>query len=99
MDSDPWVIPLDQALAVHEPSIGGKAWNLAQLQQAGFRVSAGFCIKVNAYDRFLHDARLKTFIQLEIGRKPLLFPLNWITTIIMKTYIPAKARMIGRFPL
>ena len=71
MDSDPWVITLDQAGSCDEPSIGGKASNLAQLRQAGFRVSAGFCIKVGAYDRFLLDGALKDFIQMEIGRKPL----------------------------
>jgi pyruvate,water dikinase len=71
VDSDPWVIQLDQALACDQALIGGKAWNLAQLQRAGFRVSTGFCIKVAAYDRFLHDAGLTTFIQLELGRKSL----------------------------
>ena len=71
MDSDPWVIALNQAHRGDEPSIGGKAFNLARLGQAGYRVSRGFCIRVGAYDRFLNDSELKAFIQMEIGRKPL----------------------------
>jgi pyruvate,water dikinase len=41
------------------------------LVQAGFRVPNGFCITVEAYDRFVAANDLKATIRMELGRKPL----------------------------
>ncbi len=69
MDSDPWVIPL-AAASCDDQRIGGKAAQLARLQQAGFRIAPGFCVTVAAYEQFLRESQLQRVIQMELGRKP-----------------------------
>lgn len=61
-DAVPLVLPL-AALDRSKLSVGGgKAANLGELIQAGFRVPAGFCITTTAYERLAASAGLDTFL-------------------------------------
>jgi phosphoenolpyruvate synthase/pyruvate phosphate dikinase len=70
------IIPLAEAAGVAEARIGGKAYNLGRLIQAGYRVPAGFCIPVEAYAAFVRSADLEPTLRLELGRK-LLSDMRW----------------------
>ena len=69
MDTNPWVIPLDEAAPADDPQIGGKAAQLARLRRAGFRIAPGFCVTVAAYEQFLQETQIQRIIQMELGRK------------------------------
>ena len=70
MDSEPWVISLEDVALSDEPRLGGKAAQLARLHREGFRITPGFCVTVAAYEQFLVDTQLQRAIQMELGRKP-----------------------------
>lgn len=44
---------LEEITSADRPQVGGKAFNLAQIAQAGFRVPSGFCITAAAYRDFV----------------------------------------------
>ncbi len=67
----PLIVPLSQAAATDEKIIGGKAAKLAKLAQAGYRIPAGFCITIFAYQQFIKANRLDEKIKFELGRKSL----------------------------
>jgi pyruvate,water dikinase len=69
--SETWVIPLSETPQVDEGLIGSKASKLGQLAALGYKVPAGFCITINAYERFVERARLTDVIRMELGRKSL----------------------------
>jgi len=72
MDSlKPLIIPLSHAAATDEKIIGGKADKLAKLAQSGYRIPAGFCITIFAYQQFIKANRLDEKIKFELGRKSL----------------------------
>jgi pyruvate,water dikinase len=47
-----WIVWLDQADAPNLQRLGGKAYHLARMRQAGFPVPRGFCLTTEAYDAF-----------------------------------------------
>ena len=42
---------------------------MAKLAQAGFHISDGFCISINAYQRFVKANKIDEKIKVELGRK------------------------------
>ncbi len=71
MDSlTPIIIPLSKVSESDENFIGGKAFKLGKLAEAGFRVPDGFCITTVAYQCFIKSNSLDTMIKFELGRKP-----------------------------
>ena len=64
-----FVIPLAEVTDGDEPLVGGKAARLAALARAGFAVPGGFCLTIEAYQRFLTVAQLTDVIRMELGRK------------------------------
>jgi pyruvate,water dikinase len=64
-----FVISLAEITDADEPLVGGKAARLATLARAGFSVPGGFCLTIEAYQRFLTAARLGNLIGMELGRK------------------------------
>jgi phosphohistidine swiveling domain-containing protein len=64
-----FVISLAEVLETDEPLVGGKAARLAVLARAGFAVPEGFCLTIEAYQRFLTTAHLGDLIGMELGRK------------------------------
>jgi pyruvate,water dikinase len=64
-----FVISLAEVADADEPLVGGKAARLATLARAGFAVPGGFCLTIEAYQRFLTAARLGDLIGMELGRK------------------------------
>ena len=64
-----FVISLAEVTDADEPFVGGKAARLATLARAGFAVPGGFCLTIEAYQRFLAAARLGDLIGMELGRK------------------------------
>jgi len=72
MGSSPdWLIDLSLLAPHDEPRVGGKASNLARLRRAGFNVADGFCLSVEAYDRFVRHGQLDGVLRMELQRKPL----------------------------
>ena len=70
MDSlNPVIIPLLKASESDEKLIGGKAYKLARLAGAGFRIPDGFCISIFAYQHFIKSNSLNDMIKFELGRK------------------------------
>ncbi len=70
MDSlNPLIIPLSQAADAEEIWIGGKAFKLAKLAQAGFQIPDGFCVTIFAYRQFVQFHTLDKKITFELGRK------------------------------
>jgi pyruvate,water dikinase len=67
----PLVIPLSDSAAREEDLVGGKAAKLSRLVDAGFRVPAGFCLTVAAYELFVRDREIDDAIRMELGRKSL----------------------------
>lgn len=57
MTSAPPVLGLDAINEAHAPLVGGKAFHLAQLLQAGFPVPAGFCLTTSATEAWNDDTR------------------------------------------
>lgn len=51
-----YLLSLDRIGAEDQSLVGGKAFHLGQLRQAGLRVPAGFCITTAAYHLFLQEA-------------------------------------------
>jgi pyruvate,water dikinase len=51
--------------------VGGKAAKLAALLRAGFTVPQGFCITTTAYEQFVAETGLATYVAMELGRKSL----------------------------
>ncbi|MBW2476104.1 MAG: hypothetical protein JRE63_02125 [Deltaproteobacteria bacterium] len=49
----PWVIKLGDVTPEARDWVGEKAYRLARLSQAGFRVPKGYCITVSAYQHYL----------------------------------------------
>lgn len=66
-----YVVPLVGADVAGDGLVGGKAARLGSLVRAGFRVPRGFCITTRAYGRFIAEAGLSTYLEMELGRKPL----------------------------
>jgi phosphoenolpyruvate synthase/pyruvate phosphate dikinase len=64
-----FVISLAEVADADEPLVGGKAARLATLARAGFAVPEGFCLTIEAYQRFLTAAHLGDLIGMELGRK------------------------------
>ncbi|HAL62560.1 MAG TPA: hypothetical protein DCP08_09170, partial [Chloroflexi bacterium] len=50
-----YLLPLDGIEAEHRCLVGGKAFHLGELRQAGVQVPAGFCITTAAYSLFLQE--------------------------------------------
>jgi pyruvate,water dikinase len=64
------IIPLTEAGDFADDLVGGKARALGRLLGAGYRVPAGFCIQVGAYEEFVAATNLTATIGMELGRKP-----------------------------
>ncbi|MGC8787515.1 MAG: PEP/pyruvate-binding domain-containing protein, partial [Anaerolineae bacterium] len=54
---------LEEITSEDRALVGGKAFNLAQIAQAGFPVPAGFCITTTAYQDFVAINALEKYIQ------------------------------------
>ena len=65
------IIPLAGAGDRADHVVGGKARGLGRLISAGYRVPAGFCIGVAAYEQFVTASGLEAMISRELRRKPL----------------------------
>jgi len=63
------VYTLSNVSGIGPEQIGGKAYNLGRLIQAGLAVPNGFCIGVAAYQTFIRHNNLSRVIRLEMGRK------------------------------
>ncbi len=64
------IVPLTEAGGFADKIVGGKARGLGRLMSAGYRVPAGFCIQVGAYESFVATSGLAATISMELGRKP-----------------------------
>ncbi len=72
MDSHPsCIVSLAEAARAGDGLVGGKAAHLGSLIQAGFRVPRGFCITTAAYEQFIAEAGLSSYVAMELGRRPL----------------------------
>jgi pyruvate,water dikinase len=72
MGSHPsWIVPLAEAARAGDGLVGGKAARLGALIQSGFSVPRGFCITTWAYEQFVAEAGLGSYVAMEMGRKPL----------------------------
>lgn len=65
------IAPLPEATRYDDAQLGGKALGLGRLIDAGYRVPEGYCISVDAYERFVKENELEGIIRMELGRKPL----------------------------
>ena len=65
------VVDLQEVASLEAAHVGGKALHLGRLHGAGFRIPAGFCLAVEAYEMFVAENALVPFLQVELGRKPL----------------------------
>lgn len=63
------VLPLNKAGDKDRDLVGGKAYSLARLAKAGFRVPLSLCVTREAYTRFVAGHGLAERIQLECNRK------------------------------
>lgn len=70
MDTEKFIVSLDNALRCPVSAIGSKAHNLAVVKGEGFKVPDGFSIKSSAYTSFLKKNRLDSYIDWELTRKP-----------------------------
>lgn len=68
MTVQPYTLFFDHIDKGDIPLVGGKGANLGEMTQAGFPVPNGFAVTVSAYDKFLEENRLQSFI-LEIVKK------------------------------
>ena len=107
-----FVISLAEVRDTDEPLVGGKAARLATLSRAGFAVPDGFCLTIEAYQRFLTSAHLGDMIRMELGRKAF-GDLRWeeiwdaslrIRSAFTAAAVPAEiaseiADAMGGFPL
>ena len=107
-----FVISLAEVRDTDEPLVGGKAARLATLSRAGFAVPDGFCLTIEAYQRFLTSAHLGDMIRMELGRKAF-GDLRWeeiwdaslrIRSAFAAAAVPAEiaseiADAMGGFPL
>jgi phosphohistidine swiveling domain-containing protein len=107
-----FVISLEEVRDTDEPLVGGKAARLATLSRAGFAVPDGFCLTIEAYQRFLTSAHLGDMIRMELGRKAF-GDLRWeeiwdaslrIRSAFTAAAVPAEiaseiADAMGGFPL
>src|SRR5210317_1207427 len=66
---NPYTILLSKALDIDEKIIGGKAGKLAKLAHAGLQIPDGFCISIDAYQRFVKTNKIDEKIKVELGRK------------------------------
>ncbi|MCU0734287.1 MAG: PEP-utilizing enzyme [Methylotetracoccus sp.] len=66
-----WLIDLSVTPPPAARLVGGKAANLSRLGRAGFNVAPGFCFTVEAYERFVREAKLDELLRMELQRKPL----------------------------
>jgi pyruvate,water dikinase len=63
------VILLADVTDENEPLVGGKAARLAALARAGFAVTEGFCLTIEAYQRVVMSSHLDDVIRMELERK------------------------------
>lgn len=70
MDTLNFTTSLSEAKNFPVSSIGSKAKNLSLVKDKGFKVPDGFFITTSAYDDFLTNNRLDSYIDWEITRKP-----------------------------
>lgn len=62
-DSAPkFVVSFQEVDKTDIKSVGGKAANLGEMTRAGFPVPSGFVVTVDAYDRFMEDNNLASFV-------------------------------------
>ncbi len=66
-----YLISLESGHTVDRQLIGGKAWNLSRLLDAGFPVPRGVILTTHVYKDCLTATRLAEFITMELERKPL----------------------------
>jgi len=52
---DKWIYWLSEVGSDHSDIVGKKCANLGELTKAGFRVPPGYCLGVQAYDRFMNE--------------------------------------------
>jgi len=88
-----YLLPLDRIEAKDQNLVGGKAFHLGQLRQAGERVPAGFCLTTAAYHLFLQEAGIDLAASLSsldresMGSEEQLAPLR---EEMMKKPLPPK---------
>lgn len=70
MDTEKFIVALDDASNCTVRDIGSKAHNLCVVRREGFKVPDGFSIKSSAYSYFLKKNRLDSYIDWEMTRKP-----------------------------
>lgn len=70
MDTEKFIVALDDASNCTVRDIGSKAHNLCVARREGFKVPNGFSIKSSAYSYFLKKNRLDSYIDWEMTRKP-----------------------------
>lgn len=63
MDTLPIVLGFEKIDKEDLPLVGGKGANLGELTRAGFPVPKGFAVTTNAYDLFLKENNLETFLE------------------------------------
>jgi pyruvate,water dikinase len=64
-----WCLSIHEIGPTEKPSVGGKAYALATLADAGFNIPDTLCIATHAYSEFIQRAGLKERILLELNRK------------------------------
>ena len=96
----PFILPLEQASLENRHLIGGKAFALSQLREAGIEIPLSYCITTNAYQNYVEQTGIADRIELEINRKAW-EDLRWeeiwdvslrIRNLFVRTRVPASIR-------
>ena len=65
----PIILPLERVSPKNRHLVGGKAFALSQLREAGIEIPESFCITTNAYRDYVDKTGIGERIELEINRK------------------------------
>jgi phosphohistidine swiveling domain-containing protein len=64
-----WIRTADNLAPNERNLVGGKAYQLAQLQRQGFKTAPWLCVTTSAYDAYLNATGLRERIAMELHRK------------------------------
>lgn len=94
------VLSLPEIRPPHQPSVGGKCFNLAEMEQHGVPVPGTICVPARAYRNYVAATGIRERIMLELGRKDF-DDMRWeelwdaslrIRNIFLRTPMPGDLR-------
>jgi phosphohistidine swiveling domain-containing protein len=65
----PFILPLELVSLENRHLVGGKAFALSRLREAGVETPVSFCVTTNAYSEYVKQTGIADRIELEINRK------------------------------